>query len=188
MQDNGFLGASRMATASVNRTLTVTKNTLIRSKPTRKKRPTNNNPQQKNLVMPDSVQHGFVEQQSLSIKNVPLHFSDVERQGPVMPAQEMHQYTNSRHHKTRTDSAKGTQAAWLKTYVAKQQVKELVSQIFSQNSTESPPEDIIEHFQVSVSLAIDCLLETSTMPYSFCHFKPSLLVRSKMYFFVTWLV
>ena len=103
--------------------------------------------------MPDSVQHGFVEQHSLSIKNVPLHFSDVERQGPVMPAPVMHdhEYTNSKSHKTRTDSAKGTQAAWLKTYAAKKQVKELVSQIFSQNSTESPPEDIIEHFQVSIS-------------------------------------
>ena len=156
MQHKGFPVIPRMVTAGLNKTLTVTKKRLITPRPTKKKRPTNNNPQQKkpisddNLVMPDSVQHGFDEQRSLSIKNVPLHFSDLERQGPVMPAPVMHQYANSKSHKTHTDSVKETQAPWLKTYAGKKQVKELVSQIFSQNSTEFPPEDIIEHFQVSV--------------------------------------
>ena len=157
MLHNGILVSSRMVTASLNKTLKVTKDTLITSKPrpTRKKRPTKNSPQQKksimndNLVMPDSVQHGFLDQHSISIKNVPLHFPDDERQGPVMPAPVMHQYTNSKSHKT---STKGTPAAWLKSYAAKKKAKELVSQIFSRNSTESPPEDIIEHFQVNVSL------------------------------------
>ena len=157
MQQNGFLVSSRMITASLNKTLqAVTKGTVITSKPkpTRKKRPTNNSPQQKesivddNLVMPDSLQHGFVEQRSLSIKNVPLDLSDDERQGPVMPAPVMHQYTNSRSRKTSTKGYK-TQTSWLKSYSSRKKAKELVSEIFSQNSTESPPEDIIEHFQVS---------------------------------------
>ena len=154
-----------MVTASLNKTLpAATKDIVIipQLRPTNKKRLINNGPQQKksnaddSLIMPDLVQKGFSKQNSLSVKNIPLHFSDDERKGLVMPAPVMHQYGDSENHKPSAESKKT--ASWPKSKADKEKVKNFLSAIFASNSTESPPENILEHFQVS-SLSLNPLIK-----------------------------
>ena len=148
-QKNGLLLSPRMVTASVNTTLVVTKKTVVRSRPT-KRNPKRDN-HQNDLVMPDSDQHGFVEHRRLSIKNVPLHLSDDERSGPVMPAAVAHE-TESTSRKPRP-----TQPL---TQVDKNQAIRVVSRIYSHNSSDSPPQNILEHFQVSSTIYSDTWVDS----------------------------
>ena len=142
MQQNGLPLSPRMATSSLNRTLATTKGTtIVTSRPNKQRYPKSDNHQQQqknskadDLVMPDSSHKGYVEHRHLSVKNVPLQLSDDDRRGPVMPEATTHN-TDSKRHKVQLGSRK--------------QVVAVVSHIFSQNSTESPPQNILDHFQVS---------------------------------------
>ena len=87
--------------------------------------------------MPDSDHKGYVEHRHLSVKNVPLQLSDEDRRGLVMPESITHK-TESRKRKIR-----------LFQLGSQKQAIAVVSQIFSQNSSESPPQNILDHFQVS---------------------------------------
>ena len=144
VQQNGLPLSPRMVTASLNRTiLTTKKTTIVTSRPTKHRNPITDNRQQNkesntdNLIMPDSDHKGYVEHRHLSVKSVPLQLSDKDRQGLVMPESTTHK-TESRRRKVRPFQL-GNQ----------KQAIAVVSQIFSQNSSESPPQDILDHFQVS---------------------------------------
>jgi len=150
-----------MVTMSLNRTLLVTKQKSVRSKLTRKKNPTKKTPQsmkpitEDNLVMPDSDLHGFVQQNGLMIKNVPLHLSDAERQGLVMPVSVMDYNNHKKVHKTKVPLLKNatvskTQIPLLRNIAAWNRATQIVSLIFSQSSSEPPPQNILEHFQVII--------------------------------------
>ena len=144
VQQNGLPLSPRMVTSSLNRTLATTKGTtIVTSRPTKQRYPKTDNHQQTknsntdNLVMPDANHKGYVEHRHLSVKNVPLQLSDDDRRGPVMPEVITHKI-ESKSHKTR-----------LVQLGSRKQAVAVVSQIFSQNSTESPPQNILDHFQVS---------------------------------------
>ena len=173
-----------MVTASLNKTLpAATRDIVIISKPrpTKKKRRVNNSLQQKesitddNPIMPDFVQKEFSRQNIYSVKNVPLHFSDDERKGLVMPAPTMHQYVDSESPKPSTESKKilKTPPPWPKSQADKEKVRNILSAIFASNSTESPPENILEHFQVSSSsmgplIKEDSLIRSGVFDKIFC--------------------
>lgn len=148
MQQNDVFLSPRMVTGSLNRTLAITKKTIVvTSKPTRKRTPKQRASQNKrqsttnDLLIPDSDKHKFVKQNGVSVKNVPLHLSDAERQGPVMPAPV--------HHYADPEKGNKNKPQRLNNFVLRNQATEIISHIFSQNSSESPPQNILEHFQVS---------------------------------------